>query len=104
MGKKSKKGNAFIEKDYLYLALFGLVGFVGNSIVSDVTKMGETIADIRAQYVQKTDYQADQDRILSAVNDIGKKIDHFSERIEDDYNRRLDKVESRQSKLEDSPK
>lgn len=78
-------------------ALYGVVlacgGFITSQIFSNIEKLESKVDAAPMIYVQKADYKDDQDKLTQALRDISDKIDHNSEYMESDYNRRMDKIE-----------
>jgi len=88
----------------VFAVAFAAIGFVGKMIVDDVTHLADKVDEIPTTYVLRSDYQHDQDKLLMAIDrlglkldtattNMGSKIESSSEKIEADYNRRLDKLE-----------
>lgn len=79
-------------------ALYGVVlacgGFITSQIFSNLAKIEEKVDATPMIYVQKSDYKDDQDKLANAIIELGHKIDSSTQRTEDDYNDRLDKIEA----------
>ena len=76
-----------------FAVLFAAGGFIINLTFVGIEKNSDKIDLVPEKYVSKTDYREDQARLLNAISDLGDKIDHNSEYMEADYNRRMDKLE-----------
>lgn len=76
-----------------YAIAFAAVGFIINMGFTQVNSIEAQLDAVPEKYLLKSDYQYDQQQILKTLESISNKIDHNTEYLEADYNRRMDKLE-----------
>jgi hypothetical protein len=76
-----------------FAVLFAVIGFSISTFTDKLEKIENTVTDLPKEYVLKLDYRNDQTVLLTTLSEIKEAIQHSAEYMENDYNRRMDKLE-----------
>lgn len=101
---EEQKTNDSLNKDMvhwviqaLYAVILVCTGFIASTMQSQINKLEDKADAAPMVYVQKSEYDNDQDRIIEAIERLSTKLEdklvHTQDKLELDYNRRLDKLE-----------
>lgn len=75
-----------------YGVSFACVGFVISLVFSNIDRLDQKLDRIPVEYIQKSDYRDDQNKIHAELKEISRKSDVNAESVKDDINRRIDEL------------
>ena len=76
-----------------------LMGTLGTIIFAAQGALDVRVDAMPEKFVLKADYREDHHALINALHIIAKQIDAKAQGIEDDYNRRMDKMEDNITRL-----
>jgi len=76
-----------------FAVLFAVIGYSISTFTDKLDKVVNKVTELPKEYVLKEDYRNDQNVLLLTLSEIKEQIQHSAEYMENDYNRRMDKIE-----------
>jgi len=76
-----------------FCVAFSVLGFLVSTFTENLKDVEQTVNDLPKEYILKVDYQMDYQNLLQELNNIKSAIEHTSEVLRADSDRRMDKLE-----------
>ena len=85
MSESEKEQRTAQMTHWIIHALYGIVlacgGFITAQVFANLEKLQDKVDNVPNVYVQKADYNRDQDRLFDAIKSIGEKIDGLAAKL-----------------------